>query len=193
MKRRLLNMAVTLLLTVVLAACSDGEKGNGVVAEFGDFQVTAEMVENNRELDIRNAEVQPGYKIRSEEEIIEDMLKGQMLYLEALEKGYAATQEQIDSLVEGVYTSYELPDGKKLIDGYLAESGLSYDEYVSKVRELAPYMLAKLNFSDAIMREYCEEHGIEYTGANMPREVTESVGKYKDELYELHKSEVKFY
>ena len=80
-----------------------------------------------------------------------------------------------------------------MIDDYLRGSGLTFDEYILLIEEQAPYILAKLNLSDAIMREYCEEHGLEYTGVNMHKEVSGAVLKYEDELYEKYSSEVQYF
>ena len=168
-------------------AKGDGQK-DYVLAEYNGFQVTSNMVEYNMEMDGLS-----GAGERYRDQIVEDILKGRMFYEEAVAQGYGATEEQIDLLIEGVEESYQIPSGKELLDGYLEGAGLTFEEYLETIRDQASEMLAKLNFSDAIMREYCQEKGIEYTGTNMPPEVTEAVEAQKDELYEKLKGQVIFY
>lgn len=129
----------------------------------------------------------------SDGEILRQMVEDMVLEEEANRRGLAATQEEIDDMVQSVKDSYELPDGKEILDNYCKNAGISIEEYFDQVREVAPSILARRKLETALGEEYCREHGLEYTTVNPPKELTEAVDQAMEELIQAQADEIQYY
>ena len=116
-----------------------------------------------------------------------------MLEEEAKRWGLAATQDEIDDMVQSVKDSYELPEGKEILDNYCKNAGITLEQYFDQVREVAPSILVRRKLETTLGKEYCQEHGLEYTTVNPPKELTEAVDQAIEELIQAQADEIHYY
>lgn len=159
-----------------------------VVAEYNGMTIHSSILAQQREI-YRLTDTQPP----SDREIIDQIIEKKILEEEASRQGLSATQAEIDEMVQSVKDSYELPDGKKILDDYCQGAGITLEEYFDLVREQAPSILARRKLETALGEEYCQKHGMEYTKVNPPKEMTEAVDLAIEELVQAHADEIQYY
>lgn len=134
-----------------------------------------------------------GAQSPSDPELLRQLVENMVLEEEAARRGLAATQSEIDDMVQSVKDSYELPEGKEILDSYCKNAGITLEQYFDQVREVAPSILARRKLETALGEEYCQEHGLEYTTVNPPKEMTEAVDQAIEELAQAHADEIQYY
>lgn len=159
-----------------------------VVAEYKGQPILASQLAQWRE-SYRLTGAQPP----SDQELLRQLVENLVLEEEAKRRGLAATQGEIDDMVQSVKDSYELPDGKEILDNYCKNAGITLEQYFDQVREVAPSILARRKLETALGEEYCQEHGLEYTTVNPPKELTEAVEQAMEELIETQAGEIQYY
>ena len=167
--------------------------GGEVLARYKDYEITRSAVDDYlRQMDYLIGDTADGGSVREgDREIIDSMLKGTILYEEAAARGCTATQEDVDSAMEAIKTSYyENWGGTEDIDEYCAYMEITVEEYFDTLAELLPRTLSRQNLKDAVGREYCEAHGIEFTKMNQPAEIQTYVQNYIDDLFRSHAAEI---
>ena len=195
----ILAVAVVVLAAVALAATQtdwfsrgaalrearEAADGSPVLAEYHGHEVSRAMVDYQQKL----------AGGRSEREIVDTILRGYMMVEEAEARGLAATQEEIDEMVEAPRQAYESGEmgENNVLDEYCAGLGITIEEYFAQLREQAPETLAHAKLRDALAREYCEAHGLEYRPGAQPDEVNAAVEAELDKLFEAHKGEIVYY
>lgn len=159
-----------------------------VVAEYKGQPILASQLAQWRE-SYRLTGAQPP----SDQELLRQLVENLVLEEEATRRGLAATQGEIDDMVQSVKDSYELPDGKEILDNYCKNAGITLEQYFDQVREVAPSILARRKLETALGEEYCQEHGMEYTTVNPPQELTEAVDQAVDKLIQAQADEIHYY
>lgn len=159
-----------------------------VVAEYKGQPILASQLAQWRE-SYRLTGAQPP----SDQELLRQLVENLVLEEEAKRRGLAATQDEIDDMVQSVKDSYELPDGKEILDNYCKNAGITLEQYFDQVREVAPSILARRKLETALGEEYCQEHGLDYTTVNPPKELTEAVDQAIEELVQVHADEIQYY
>lgn len=134
-----------------------------------------------------------GAQAPSDQELLRQLVENLVLEKEATRRGLAATQDEIDDMVQSVKDSYELPDGKEILDNYCKNAGITLEQYFDQVREVAPSILARRKLETALGEEYCQEHGLDYTTVNPPQELTEAVDQAMEELVHAQAGEIQYY
>lgn len=134
-----------------------------------------------------------GAQAPSDQELLRQLVENLVLEKEATRRGLAATQDEIDDMVQSVKDSYELPDGKEILDSYCKNAGITLEQYFDQVREVAPSILARRKLENALGEEYCQEHGLEYTTVNPSKELTEAVDQAIEELVQTQAGEIQYY
>ena len=86
-----------------------------------------------------------------------------------------------------------LPDGKSTLDEYLRTLGGSLGDYLDLVREQALEKLTRERVREALARDYCSEHGIDFDLDHLPEEASRAVGEKIDGLIESHRGEIEYY
>ncbi len=127
----------------------------------------------------------------SERDLINVVLRGFMLLEEAEQRGLAATQEEIEAMVEGNRMAYEMPEGKQSMDDYCAGAGISIEEHYEIIRAQAPETIAIQKLELAVAQEYCEENGVEFSMSD--KKVKAAVEKFKNELFSKNKKYIEYY
>lgn len=159
-----------------------------VVAEYKGQPILASQLAQWRE-----SYCLTGAQPPSDPELLRQLVENLVLEEEAKRRGLAATQDEIDDMVQSVKDSYELPDGKEILDNYCKNAGITLEQYFDQVREVAPSILARRKLETALGEEYCREHGLEYTTVNPPKELTEAVEQAIEELVQAHADEIQYY
>lgn len=159
-----------------------------VVAEYKGQPILASQLAQWRET-YRLTGAQPP----SDQELLRQLVENLVLEEEAKRRGLAATQDEIDDMVQSVKDSYELPDGKEILDNYCKNAGITLEQYFDQVREVAPSILARRKLETALGEEYCQEHGLEYTTVNPPKELTEAVEQAIEDLIQTQAGEIQYY
>lgn len=189
-------IAVLLMVSALgTGGCSGGTEGqadpagDAVAATYRGEPIMQSVVENQKETaELRN---NTAAEAVSEREIIDRIIANMIVLEEAEEWGLTATEEEVETfLADTVYASYEMPEGKEIIDSYCASAGLTYEEYVQSVREQAPKIIAKAKWEEAVAREYCDANGIEVDSMNPGQEVIDAVNDRKAELLEAHRGDI---
>ena len=159
-----------------------------VVAEYKGQPILASQLAQWRE-SYRLTGAQPP----SDPELLRQLVENLVLEEEAKRRGLAATQDEIDDMVQSVKDSYELPEGKEILDNYCKNAGITLEQYFDQVREVAPSILARRKLETALGEEYCQEHGLEYTTVNPPEALTEAADQAMEELLQAHADEIQYY
>lgn len=189
-------IAVLLMVSALgTGGCSGGTEGqadpagDAVAATYRGEPIMQSVVENQKETaELRN---NTAAEAVSEREIIDRIIANMIVLEEAEEWGLTATEEEVETfLADTVYASYEMPEGKEIIDSYCASAGLTYEEYVQSVREQAPKIIAKAKWEEAVAREYCDANGIEFDSMNPGQEVIDAINDRKADLLEAHRGDI---
>lgn len=159
-----------------------------VVAEYKGQPILASQLAQWRE-SYRLTGAQPP----SDQELLRQLVENLVLEEEAKRRGLAATQDEIDDMVQSVKDSYELPEGKEILDNYCKNAGITLERYFDQVREVAPSILARRKLETALGEEYCQEHGLKYTTVNPPEELTEAVDQAIEKLIQAQADEIHYY
>lgn len=159
-----------------------------VVAEYKGQPILASQLAQWRE-SYRLTGAQPP----SDQELLRQLVENMVLEEEAARRGLVATQDEIDDMVQSVKDSYELPEGKEILDNYCKNAGITLEQYFDQVQEVAPSILARRKLETALGEEYCQEHGLEYTTVNPPKELTEAVDQAMEELVQAQAGEIQYY
>lgn len=159
-----------------------------VVAEYKGQPILASQLAQWRE-SYRLTGAQPP----SDQELLRQLVENLVLEEEATRRGLAATEGEIDDMVQSVKDSYELPEGKEILDNYCKNAGITLEQYFDQVREVAPSILARRKLETALGEEYCQEHGLDYTTVNPSEELTEAVEQAMEKLVQAQADEIQYY
>ena len=115
-----------------------------------------------------------------------------MLVEEAENLGLAATDAEIEEMVDAVKAAYDIPEGKEIVDAYCAGAGISVESYFDIVRERAPRIIARQKLKDYVGQQFCAEHGIEFTKVNPPEEVLTAEQNYIEDLFAARAANINY-
>lgn len=132
-------------------------------------------------------------ELPTEQEILTELLQNMVLLEEAQRLGYAATQDEIDAMVEGAKQGYALPEGKALLDEYCEAAGMTMDEYFAKLEAQAPSTIARQKLLNAVGEEFCEENGLTFTKVNPSPELVQAKEDYVADLFAQARGEITYY
>lgn len=132
-------------------------------------------------------------ELPTEREILTEFLQNMVLLEEAQRLGYAATQDEIDAMVEGAKQAYALPEGKALLEQYCEAAGMTMDEYFAELEAQEPRTIARQKLLDAVGEEFCEENGLTFTKVNPPPELMQAKKDYVADLFAQAQDEIIYY
>lgn len=191
-----------LLTALGVAGCSDkidvdSEEYKAALAAGEDFVLATykdqEILASVAEFNCTQANKLSGTEVQDLRETVDKMIENTILLEEAERLGFAATPEEIEEHVEASRAGFATPEGKKIIDEYCAELGISTEEYFERLREQLPRTIARQKLRDEVGRKYCESVGIEFTKINQPAEVGEAVEKYIADLVAQNRKHITYY
>lgn len=153
-----------------------------VVATYNGYEITQAMIDSERKTYAINGEVRQNDSL-SDRKAVENIIRNIMIVEKAEELGLAATNDEIEEMVSAVKESYDIPEGKEIIDAYCAGAEISVETYFGIVEERAPRIIARQKLRDYVGQQYCIEHGIEFTKVNPPAEVLAAEQDYIEDLF----------
>lgn len=163
------------------------------VAVYKDYTVTTNMVEYQRST-TETLSQETDDNTLTDREIIDSILKNVMFKEEAKNRGFSATEEEIQEFLDStVYASYETEEGKAFIDEYCEAANLTFDEYVASVREAAPSIILKAKLERDIAERYCTENSLVLDELNPSQEIREAIKNEENSIFKTHKDEIQYY
>lgn len=153
-----------------------------VVATYNGYEITQGMIDSERKTSAISGEIRQNDSL-SDRKAVENIIKNIMLVERAEELGLAATNDEIEEMVSAVKDSYDIPEGKEMIDAYCAGAGISVETYFGIIEDRAPRIIARQKLKDYVGQQYCLEHGIEFTKVNPPEEVLAAEQDYIEDLF----------
>ncbi len=167
-------------------------KNAQIVAEYNGHKITAETVAYQKNMNILR-DTATAAKYSSDMDVIQQIVKSMILLEEAEKLGLAATEAEINEMVENAKLAYSLPEGKELLDAYCAGAGITIDEYFDLIRAQAPDVIARQKLKNEAGRQYCESHGLTYSNVNPPEGMLEAQEAYMENLFHQHEAEIQYY
>ena len=181
--KRSLFLVCTLLL-FLLSACGEAP-GEDVAATFRGEPISRELVALYQEY----SDGSP-----SDRDIVNLIVSQQILKEEAEARGMTATEEEVQQFLQDTaYASYEMPEGKAIIDEYCQSQGITFDQYIERLRQQAPATIVKAKLEEAVAREYCERNNIPFDALNPTNDVRQAIADYETGLWDENKKEIKYY
>lgn len=153
-----------------------------VIATYNGYEITQAMIDSERKTYAINGEARQNDSL-SDRKAVENIIRSIMIVEKAEELGLAATNAEIEEMVSAVKESYDIPEGKEIIDAYCAGAEISVETYFGIVEERAPRIIARQKLRDYVGQQYCIEHGIEFAKVNPPAEVLAAEQDYIEDLF----------
>lgn len=176
------------------------EQDNADVAEFDESRLLAEFHgEKVYQADVEyyqnmnNLFSMEVGDTQTTQEILTEILQNMVLFHEAQRLGYAATQKEIDAMVENATLSYSMPEGKEMIEQYCEAANITVDAYFEYLEAQAPRVIARQKLLDAVGKDFCEENGLAFTKVNPPEEMVAAREAYIAELFAQAEDEIIYY
>ena len=170
----------------------DNANSSQVIASYNGHNITAAMVEYNRNMNILRDE-ETADKYDSDIEIANQIITNIIITEEAERLGLSATQAEIELMVKNAIRAYSLPEGKAILDAYCEGAGITFEKYIELLTAQAPDVIARQKLKNEVGKQYCEENGLEYTNVNPPEEMLLAQEKYIADLIEQHKSDITYF
>ena len=184
------------LIAVLLCACTKPQNDKisdpAIIASYNGYDITANMVEYQREMNLYRSE-EAAKEYDTDMEIANRIIESVILLEEAERLGIAATDAEIEEMVDNAVRAYSTPEGKKTIDVYCQDFGITADQYFDLLREQASRTIARQKLQDAVGKQYCDENGLIFTKVNPPEEMRRAQDAYIKELLEKHKKDIVYY
>lgn len=162
------------------------------IAQYNGQIITAATVEYYRKLNIIRDDEELE-NVDAEIKVINAIIQNMILLEEAELLGFTATDEEVEVMLQGTELAYSTPEGKEMLDAYLAGAEITFDDYLNMMREQMPRFISRQKLLDYIGRQYCEEHGIEFTKVNPPAEMIAAQDAYVEELFEKNKDKIEYF
>lgn len=159
-----------------------------VAVKFRDHELTVGEVEYTRDV---NAILSGSSQ--SLRETAKQMMTNYVMLFEAQELGISATQEEIDALVNNTRQTYELPEGKAMMDEFLTGAGISLEEYLEAIEAQAPNTITRQKLKNYYGELWCTENGVEFTNVNPPQEMMDYIDEMLEGIYEKYEDEIIYY
>ena len=163
-----------------------------IVATFNEHEIYRSAVDYMRQMNVARS-AQEAKKYGSDRDIIDRLVENILILEEAEKRGLAATDEEIEQMVNSAKMTYEMPSGKEYLDRYCEGAGITIDEYYDILREQAPRTIARQKLKNEIGRAFCEENGLEYTNQNPPAGMLEAEEQFIQELFKANRGKIKYY
>lgn len=170
------------------------QDSSDIAAVFGNHVILRSTVEyqfNMRQLLNGENNQTPDYH-----GIIDHIVEGLIIVNEAQRLGVGAEQAEIEDMVNRARSNYNNPDFPEIkaeLDSYCQGAGITIDDYYALIAEVAPATISEQKLRNEIGRQYCEEHGLEFTNINPPQEMMDAIEAYIDELFEANKDDIVYY
>jgi len=147
-------------------AQNDNDKAIQVIlAKYDGNPITAATVRNCRNMNILRSE-DAAAEYDTDLDVINKIIENMILLEEAERRGLLATEDEIEMMINNTIKAYSLPDGKKMLDSFLEGAEITFEEYLTVIRTVAPSTIARQKVLNTVVQEYCEENGLNFKTMN---------------------------
>lgn len=113
---------------------------------------------------------------------------------EAEKLGLSVSQEEVDAMMEYERQSYaDVEEFREMIDEYCDKAGVTLEEYYKALEDQLPHYMLRQKLRDKLGKDYCEEHGLQFTKVNPPEKMIKYVDDYLDSLLEKYSRHIHYY
>ena len=158
------------------------------VASYNNLFLTREILDHNRR-NLEYIEADAGTDL----ELINSIIKNEILLEEAQKQGIVATQEDIDAYMDSLKRGYAILEGKEMVDAYLQAMEMTLEEYYAQHRKQAPDIIARNRLTDSVMKEYCEKIGREFRKDKVTQDMIDARDAYIENLFAQNQYKIKYY
>lgn len=163
-----------------------------IVAKYNGTAITADTVEYQKNMNILRDNESTDQN-DTDLEIINNIIKSMILLEEAERRGLTATEAEVEALLQNARDAYATPEGKEILDSFCDGAGITIDEYFTIYRDQLPKTIARQKLRDEIGRQYCQEHGLEFTKVNPPAEMVAAQEAFIENLFEQNKDKIEYF
>lgn len=169
---------------------ASGKTDDPVIAAFKGQQITQSVVDYEKQ----NMMVMQGKTAATDEDALNSLLQNLAMLEEAERLGLSVTQEEVEQELGAQRKNYEdYEDVRKIVDDFCENAGITLEQYYASMEEQLPRTLLRQKLRDTLGREYCEEHGLEFTKVNPPQEMLDYVDSRLGGLLDTDRGDIVYF
>ena len=193
MKRsRACLLLLALLCAFFFLGCSAANEeldADPVVARYRDTEIRQSLVDYEK----KNQSALSGGKEVRDRDAVDQLLVNLIMLDEAERLGLSVTQEEVDAEFAAQKKNYEeFPEVRAYIDEYCKSAGITLEEYYAAIQEQLPRVILRQKLRNELGREYCAEHGLEFTKVNPPEDMQRYVENYLEGLLDTYRADITY-
>ena len=185
-------LLLALICALSLLGCSAANEeldADPVVARYRDTEIRQSLVDYEK----KNQSALSGGKEVRERDAVDQLLLNRIMLDEAERLGLSVTQEEVDAEFAAQKKNYEeFPEVREYIDDYCETAGITLEEYYAAIQEQLPRVILRQKLRNELGREYCAEHGLEFTKVNPPEDMQRYVENYLDGLLGSYRADITY-
>ena len=141
----------------------------------------------------KNQSALSGGKEVRDRDAVDQLLVNLIMLDEAERLGLSVTQAEVDAEFAAQKKNYEeFPEVRAYIDEYCKSAGITLEEYYAAIQEQLPRVILRQKLRNELGREYCAEHGLEFTKVNPPEDMQRYVENYLDGLLDTYRADITY-
>lgn len=187
---------LALVCAVSLLGCSAAkpesdaaQEQDPVVARYRDTEIRQSLVDYEK----KNQSALSGGKEVRERDAVDQLLLNRIMLDEAERLGLSVTQEEVDAEFAAQKKNYEeFPEVRAYIDEYCKSAGITLDGYYAAIQDQLPRVILRQKLRNELGREYCAEHGLEFTKVNPPEDMQRYVENYLEGLLDTYRADITY-
>ena len=156
-----------------------------VVARYRDTEIRQSLVDYEK----KNQSALSGGKEVRDRDAVDQLLVNLIMLDEAERLGLSVTQEEVDAEFAAQKKNYEeFPEVRAYIDEYCKSAGIT----LAAIQDQLPRVILRQKLRNELGREYCAEHGLEFTKVNPPEDMQRYVENYLEGLLDTHRADITY-
>ena len=185
-------LLLALICALSLLGCSAANEepdADPVVARYRDTEIRQSLVDYEK----KNQSALSGGKEVRERDAVDQLLVNLIMLDEAERLGLSVTQEEVDAEFAAQKKNYEeFPEVRAYIDEYCKSVGITLDGYYAAIQDQLPRVILRQKLRNELGREYCAEHGLEFTKVNPPEAMQHYVENYLEGLLDTYCADITY-
>ena len=193
MKRsRACLLLLALLCAFFFLGCSAANEeldADPVVARYRDTELRQSLVDYEK----KNLSALSGRKEVRDRDAVDQLLVNLIMLDEAERLGLSVTQAEVDAEFAAQKKNYEeFPEVRAYIDEYCKSAGITLDGYYAAIQDQLPRVILRQKLRNELGREYCAEHGLDFTKVNPPEAMQRYVENYLEGLLDTYCADITY-
>ena len=185
-------LLLALICALSLLGCSAANEepdADPVVARYRDTELRQSLVDYEK----KNQSALSGGKEVRERDAVDQLLLNRIMLDEAERLGLSVTQAEVDAEFAAQKKNYEdILEVRTYIDAYCKTAGITLEEYYAAIQEQLPRVILRQKLRNELGREYCAEHGLEFTKVNPPEDMQRYVENYLEGLLDTYCADITY-